>query len=62
MVNIPGVSKTKVFASLWAIAAIAQSQGWIHLSPQCLETLQALLGTGVVFGVRDAIAKHGSPI
>lgn len=53
------VSKTKVFAALFAILTVFQAQGFIHLSPGCLETLQALFGAGVAFGLRDAVEKVG---
>ena len=53
------VSKTKLFASLFGILVVLQSTGVIHLSPETLQAIQTLLGVGVTFGLRDAIAKSG---
>lgn len=54
------LSKTKVFAAIWAVIALATAQGWIHLTPECIETLKAILGAGVAFGIRDALGRIGA--
>ena len=51
------MSKTKVFAALLAALSFAQGFGFIHLTPEQLQALQTLLGSGVIWGFRDAIAK-----
>lgn len=57
-----GVSKTKTFASLLVIIAGLQSSGIIHLSQECLEFTKLLLGSGIAWGLRDAIGKQGGSI
>lgn len=52
-------SKTKVFAAIFALLSALQAGGVIHLNPDILAYIQQALGAGMVWGVRDAIAKNG---
>ena len=52
-------SKTKLFAGIFALLSALQAGGVIHLSPEILAYIQQVLGAGMVWGVRDAIAKNG---
>lgn len=51
------MGKTKLFAALFAVVTALNSFGVIHLTPEQLQGLQALLGGGIIWGFRDAIAK-----
>lgn len=51
------MGKTKLFAALLGAVSFAQGFGFIHLTPEQLQALQALFGSGVIFGIRDAISK-----
>ncbi len=56
------MSKTKLFGVLFGIVTVFQAFGVIHLTPEQLQALQALCGSGVVWGIRDAIGKNGQGI
>ena len=51
------MGKTKLCSALLALITSLSAFGVIHLTPEQLQALQALLGCGVVWGFRDAIAK-----
>jgi hypothetical protein len=51
------VGKTKLFGVLLGLVTALNALGLLHFSPEQLKAIQALLGSGVVWGFRDAIAK-----